>query len=235
MNYVNFAYYYDSLMDEEFYQQYYEFIISHAKFNTVLELGCGTGIMAIKLSKANKMVYATDLSKHMLEVAKNNAMHENVDLMLGRVDMTDFQINEPVDLVLCLCDSINYIQSRKKVQNVFNNVYNALSEHGTFIFDAHSLHKINTTFADYKEEVSDDDFYFKWEVKKISEGKIHHLVQIDDFENNEHVLEEHDQVTLSVDSYIEMLKKAHFSYIKVFSDFKEYNQKDDRVIFIVKK
>lgn len=235
MSYQDFAYYYDSLMDEEFYQQYLDFITSHAKFNTVLELGCGTGITAINLAKLDKTVYATDLSSHMLEVAKANAIEANVDLMLGRVNMCDFQINEPVDLVLCLCDSLNYVINPKKVQQVFKNVYAALKDTGTFIFDVHSMHKIDETFLDYKEEEKDEDFYFKWEVKKVGPGKIHHTIQIDDYENDEHVKEEHDQCTLSVETYEEMLKKAHFNYIKIFSDFKDYDSNDDRVIFVVKK
>ena len=37
-----FAYYYDSLMDEQFYDDYYNFINKHADFKSVLELGCGT-------------------------------------------------------------------------------------------------------------------------------------------------------------------------------------------------
>ena len=39
MSYENFAYYYDSLMDEQFYDDYYQFINTHASFNSVLELG----------------------------------------------------------------------------------------------------------------------------------------------------------------------------------------------------
>ena len=235
MNYQNFAYYYDSLMEPSFYEEYLQFILDHVDFETVLELGCGTGITAINLAKLDKTVYATDLSKQMLEVAKENAMSANVDLMLAKADMTDFAINEPVDLVLCLCDSLNYVTNPKKVLRTFKNVHQALKRNGTFIFDVHSLHKVNHTFLDYKEEQQDDEFYFKWEVKKMGEGKISHRVQIDDFENDEHVLETHEQVTMRVGQYIELLEKAHFKHIEYYSDFKTYNENDDRVIFVVKK
>ena len=56
MSYENFAYYYDSLMDEQFYDDYYQFINTHASFNSVLELGCGTGEIAIRLAKDNKEI-----------------------------------------------------------------------------------------------------------------------------------------------------------------------------------
>lgn len=235
MSYQKFAYYYDSLMDEDFYSGYLHFIMTHASFNTVLELGCGTGIMAIELSKLDKTVYATDLSKQMLEVAKMNAEKANVDLMLAKIDMCDFKINEPVDLILCMCDSLNYILTKNKVQKVFKNVYEALAKEGTFIFDVHSLHKIDVTFNDYCEETEEDDFYFKWTVRKIAVGKIRHHVQIIDQENHDRVDERHEQQTYSIETYHELLKKAGFNTIHYYSDFKEYSEKDDRVIFVVKK
>ncbi len=235
MAYQNFAYYYDSLMDPNFYQQYLDFILKHAHFQSVLELGCGTGITAINLAKKGKIVYATDLSKEMLEIAKMNASHANVDLMLGKVDMCDFQINEKVDLILCLCDSLNYVGSRNKVKRVFKNVYDSLDNQGTFIFDVHSMYKIDHTFFKYKEEERDDDFYFLWEVNKVDQGKIHHTIQIDDFENNEHVLEHHTQTTYSIETYKQLLKEVRFKSIEIYTDFKEYDEKGDRVIFVVKK
>lgn len=235
MSYQKFAYYYDSLMDEDFYLEYLHFIMNNATFDTVLELGCGTGLMAIELSKLNKTVYATDLSKQMLEVARINAIEANVDLMLGKIDMCDFVINEPVDLILCMCDSLNYILTKNKVLKVFKNAYTALKDDGTFIFDVHSLHKVDVTFYDYKEENEDDDFYFKWTVRKIAEGKIRHHVQIIDQENHDRVDERHEQQTYSLETYIELLKEAGFTNITYYSDFKEYNKEDDRVVFVVKK
>ncbi|WRK54946.1 class I SAM-dependent methyltransferase [Coprobacillaceae bacterium CR2/5/TPMF4] len=171
MSYENFAYYYDSLMDDQFYQDYYQFINQHAKFKSVLELGCGTGEIAILLAKDKKQVYATDLSKDMLEVARMKAMDANVDLLLGRIDMTDFETNQAVDLVLCLCDSLNYVLSKKKVLKTFKNVYDSLKYNGAFIFDVNSLYKTDQILDNYLEEENDDDFYFKWAVKKWLQEK----------------------------------------------------------------
>ena len=74
MSYENFAYYYDSLMEQSFYDDYYNFINEHASFDEVLELGCGTGEIAIRLAKDDKLVTATDLSSDMLEVTKHFIM-----------------------------------------------------------------------------------------------------------------------------------------------------------------
>ena len=126
MSYETFAYYYDSLMEPQFYDDYENFIMNHASFDEVLELGCGTGEMAIRLAKRKKSVFATDLSTDMLEVAKQKAMAENVNLILQRIDMSDFSTSHQVDLILCLCDSINYLLDVEDVIQTFRNVYQSL-------------------------------------------------------------------------------------------------------------
>mgnify|MGYP000787656684 CR=1 FL=1 len=63
MSYENFAYYYDSLMDEQFYDDYFKFINEHADFKSVLELGCGTGEIAIRLAKAGKELSLIHISE----------------------------------------------------------------------------------------------------------------------------------------------------------------------------
>ena len=235
MSYENFAYYYDSLMDEQFYHDYYKFINEKADFKTVLELGCGPGEIAIRLANDNKNVYATDLSKDMLEVARLKAMEANVNLMLGRVDMSDFKTDIAVDLVLCLCDSINYVLSRKKVKQTFKNIYEALKYNGTFIFDVDSLYKMDEILDGYFEEEDADDFYFKWEAKKTAFGKIEHLIEIIDKENNEHIKEIHHQQTYSIETYYEMLQQAGFMEIEYYGEFEKYHDKSQRIIFVCRK
>ena len=80
MSYEAFAYYYDSLMDQDFYNDYIQFINEHVEdYQTVLELGCGTGEIAIRLAHLGKQVCATDISKDMLEVAKYKCIDFKAD------------------------------------------------------------------------------------------------------------------------------------------------------------
>ena len=235
MSYENFAYYYDSLMDPQFYDDYLKFILDHANFDEVLELGCGTGEIAIRLAKKNKKIFASDLSSDMLEVAKQKAIHENVNLMLQRVDMTDFSTSYPVDLILCLCDSLNYVLSSRSVYQTFKNVYASLKENGTFIFDVNSLYKMNTILNDYHEQEEDDEFKFQWDVKVTEPGSVVHHVYIEDKVENEIVDENHYQRTFSVAQYKEWLVKAGFTDINCFSDFEEYKEECERIIFVCTK
>lgn len=234
MSYELFAYYYDSLMEPQFYVDYKDFILKHAEFSNVLELGCGTGEIAIELAKKGKEVFATDLSQDMLEVARLKAIEENVDLKLQRVDMSDFSTNIQLDLILCLCDSINYLSNKEAVFKTFSNVFESLKNNGTFIFDVHSLYKTDVIFKDYVEDEEDDEFRFKWKVDLLSTGKIHHYVYIEDKISKEIVEENHYQTTYNIETYIEMLDTIGFSY-EYYSDFEVYNETCERVIFVCRK
>lgn len=235
MSYENFAYYYDSLMDQSFYDDYLDFICKHVHFHNVFELGCGTGEMAIRLAEMGKAVVATDLSDDMLEVARNKAMYHDVDVQFAKVDMCDFEIDSEIDLILCLCDSLNYILKEEDIVKVFMNAFHGLKNTGTFIFDVNSLYKMNTVLDGYEEESDDPDYYFHWQTAKIGPGFIRHIVEINDKVENEYTFEEHLQQTFAVDFYIELLKKAGFGHIEIYSDFHDYDKKCERVIFICRK
>ncbi len=235
MSYENFSYYYDSLMDPSFYDDYEKFIFEHAQFNDVFELGCGTGEIAIRLAKANKSVFASDLSTDMLKMAKQKAILANVDLMLQRVDMSDFMTSYPVDLILCLCDSLNYLLDESDIINTFKNIYHSLKDDGTFIFDVDSLYKMNVILNDYHEYNQDDDFVFSWDVELLDEGYVHHSVYIEDRIENEIVKEDHYQKTYSLETYLSWLNDCGFKDVKYYSDFDEYKEECERIIFVCRK
>ena len=235
MSYENFAYYYDSLMDQRFYDDYLQFILSHATFSRVLELGCGTGEMAVRLAKLDKRILATDLSDDMLEVARMKAMYHDVHMDFRKVDMCDFETDSVFDLILCLCDSLNYILDQESVYQVFVNAFNSLENQGTFIFDVNSLYKMNVILKDYLEENDDPDYYFKWQVENTGDGAVKHTVIINDKSEDEHVVEEHLQKTWSIAVYQSLLKNAGFDDVEIYSDFHDFQNECERVIFICRK
>ena len=143
MSYEAFAYYYDSLMDQDFYNDYIQFINEHVKdYQTVLELGCGTGEIAIRLAHLGKQVCATDISKDMLEVAKYKCIDFKADVMLSRIDMCDFAVDSQLDLILCLCDSLNYVIDLKNVKGdvCYDNVSFHYSDDNKTVLSQVSIH-----------------------------------------------------------------------------------------------
>ena len=96
-SYTNLASYYDMLIsDDDAQEMYLEFTNKYIKGNDVLELGCGSGILANKLNIANPnlKIVATDLSKDMIEVAKEN-YDSDITYLLIYLFIHGLYISEP--------------------------------------------------------------------------------------------------------------------------------------------
>lgn len=229
MNYNQFAWYYDSLMEPKFYEDYFNFIKENTKYHTILDLGCGTGRVDGWLVNDSCSVHGVDLSNQMIEIAKQNIQHPNAYFEVA--DMTLFETNKKFDLVLCICDSLNYILGFDNQIKVLKKAYDLLENHGTLIFDIHSQFKINELFKNYIEEDENEDFYFYWKVKKTDEFQITHYVIIEDLNEDVRLEEKHVQESYPIDWYIKALKEIGYKDIQINETFQE----NQRVVFLVKK
>ena len=74
----------------------------------VLDIGTGSGAIAISIKKdIDSIVYATDISKEALEVAKENAKRNNVDINFVNTNIYD-GIDEKFDVVISNPPYIRY-------------------------------------------------------------------------------------------------------------------------------
>ncbi|NOH10468.1 MAG: class I SAM-dependent methyltransferase [Chloroflexi bacterium] len=102
----------------------------------VLELACGTGRHAFELEKLDYELIATDYSPDMLASATQSAEASGSRVEFRQADMRDFAIPEaPFDAVVCLFDSIGYVQTNEAIADVLANVHKHLRPGGLFVFE----------------------------------------------------------------------------------------------------
>lgn len=104
---------------------------------TILEIACGTGNVLEPLS-SHFEVSGLDLSPKMLDVAK--AKLPNVPFYEG--DMTNFELNQKFDVILCIFDSINHLADFDQWVATFDRVKAHLNEGGIFIVDINTEYKM---------------------------------------------------------------------------------------------
>lgn len=219
--YEYLAKYYDYLLgDEEAFDFWLEYI--NAKdYHTVLELASGSGVLAGILKKQGKEVTASDISKEMKEVATNNFDGEYLIL-----NMIDFDLHKKYDLILCVCDSINYLYD-EELEQMFKSVYKHLNDGGRFIFDMHNPKRLKEFDEEYIEEGQiDENVYYQWTINS------------DTFDRtvNEHftfytpegmIQEQHTQNVFEVDDVKNKLENVGLES-EVVMDF----IKDEKILFI---
>ena len=106
----------------DFAKQYVDFIdqllkertLTHAR---ILDVACGTGILAIELAQLNHSVHGMDISPEMINLAKAKSAGLP-DLSFSVQDMTRLNVDEQFNLVTCTFDSINYILNLNDVQEL---------------------------------------------------------------------------------------------------------------------
>ena len=84
----------------------------------VLDIGTGSGAIAVSIKKEiDSIVYATDISKEALEVAKENAKRNNVDINFVNTNIYD-GINEKFDVII---SNPPYIRYDEEIDDLVKN------------------------------------------------------------------------------------------------------------------
>jgi SAM-dependent methyltransferase len=105
-----------------------------AKGSALLDLGCGTGLHAIELTKRGYQVIGFDLSLPMLARAADEAQERNQKINFVQGDMRDLPFEEMFDGVYSWNTSFGYFDEEKNGQ-VITKVHRALKKGGQFLLD----------------------------------------------------------------------------------------------------
>jgi SAM-dependent methyltransferase len=102
----------------------------------VLELGVGTGRIAVPIAASGIRVVGVDLSAGMLEVARERAALARVEIELHQGDMRDPPVAETFPLVICPFRSLLHLETDADRRLALRAVSHRLATgHGRFVFD----------------------------------------------------------------------------------------------------
>lgn len=239
MTYNWFAKVYDELMDDSLYDQWSDYTLSYVpKGASLLELGCGTGILGLKLKEKGFDVTGLDLSEDMLSIAYDRQVNQGASFPLVHRDMRDLSDLPNYDSIVCYSDALCYMDNQEDLLAVFKEAYTHLNDNGLFLFDVHSLYQMKQYLStSFHAETS--DIVFMWD---SYEGQHDYSVEHDltFFVENEDGLYErfeevHKERTYPVEDYLNLLKQSGFKEIEVTADFGQTVQPDSKRLFFACK
>ncbi len=224
MAYEFLSYYYDELMEGLEYKEWLDLVLKYKQDGKLLDIACGSGTLTIAMSVSGFDVTAYDISENMLNVLDSKIRINHLPIKTHIGDMTTFTTNETYDVATIFVDSLNYLDSLKKVKDTFDLVYNQLNDGGFFIFDVHAVTKIDNQYDQYEEQIDMGDYQFYWKSEKINQHQVKHHFEFD--VDGKHLVEDHFQ-------YI----YEHEELLSVLTEFTlvEYFTKDDRDFYVLKK
>ena len=243
-SYSQFASVYDELMTEIPYDTYVELIDMAGDGlagKKILDIGCGTGLLSVKLAKKGAVVTGVDLSPQMLGVATSRAASLSLPITFIEQPMERLEVSADYDIAVIAIDSLNYVIDEVKVEKTLQNAYNALVAGGVLLFDVHSLFKTDVIFMESPFTFDNGRIAYMWETEQ---GELSHSVysELAFFIRQENGLysrfdEVHNQRTFPVQHYVEMLMRVGFSIERIFADWEDEAPHDEseRIFFQVRK
>ena len=140
---------YDKQVEKVFssaYRKTIAYTIQHLKqTDTVLDVGCGTGITTVEIAHCVKEIYALDLSDKMLEIAKRKAFEKGIDntTFYQKSIFDEDMESKKYDVILAF-NILCYIQEDI---DFIKRVYNLLYDGGIFISVTDCLREKETIFV----------------------------------------------------------------------------------------
>ncbi|WP_096188330.1 class I SAM-dependent DNA methyltransferase [Evansella halocellulosilytica] len=238
MSYEQFSSLYDNLMEDAPYERWVNYTEKHLPIgSSILDVGCGTGTFTSMLYEAGYHMAGIDLSSDMLAIAERKARDKNQQILFACQDMREISGFENLDGVTLFCDGLNYLTTAADVQQTFKRIYNSLKFGGTFLFDVHSIYKIEEIFSNHLFGENREDLSYMWfcspgEAEYSVEHTLTFFVKGD---NGAYTRfdEEHKQRTFPINMYVSWLEQSGFSSIEITGEFgtTDVRDEDDRIFF----
>jgi SAM-dependent methyltransferase len=194
----------------------------------VLDLACGTGILAISLAVQGHIVRGIDISPAMVESAKSKSVGiPNVSF--GVQDMTEFVVPGKFDLITCTFDSLNYVLNGDGIAAMFSRVARSLTKAGLFVFDSNtSQHYMNVGNGSRKTELGGHSFVHTWSYDSVRKDAI------TSFEFHDGSREVHRQRPYDLSQLDPILTDVGLRVVRTWSDFDRspYNAQSPRLFCV---
>lgn len=132
--------YYDLLYTDKDYDGEAEYVHNLITENsndaqTILDMGCGTGIHADLLSNKGYKVHGIDISEDMLKIANQKIKGKEERLQFNQSNIQELNLNKKFDVVVSLFHVMSYQNSNIELIKAFEVAKDHLSAGGLFIFD----------------------------------------------------------------------------------------------------
>ncbi len=232
---------YDVVMehvDYPFWAEYVNGLIRrhHPEAASVLELGCGTGSLALELQGLGSYQYhGTDGAAAMIRVAEAKADLYNADVTFSVADFTAFSTDTPVDVVLLLYDGLNYLLDPADVRRLFAHAHAALAPGGIFVFDQSTPANSENNEALFEDEAEAEGFAYRRASHYDRATRLHTTTFEIDVQGTP-FREEHVQRAYEMDE-IKLLIPAGFALAGAYDGFEDApaTSHSERIHWVVQK
>jgi SAM-dependent methyltransferase len=117
----------------------------------VADAACGIGAACLVFAKRGLNVIGIDQSPEMIRIAARDAQRSGLDVQLLIQDLRNLVLDRQADLVTCMYDSLNLIETEADLEIAFRSVSGALVVGGIFVFDIYTIRGLAEVWGSHIE------------------------------------------------------------------------------------
>lgn len=140
---------YQHVFDYDKEYRFYDSILKKNDCHSILEVGCGSGMLARRFLENGYSYLGVDLSNEMLNIARNEI---NEDAFI-QSDMRNLSFDQKFDSVLITGRSLAYVIENKGIIDTLSGIHKLLENNGIFVFDIFEANGIFDNFGNFKQDI----------------------------------------------------------------------------------
>lgn len=133
--------------DEEF--KLYDILLKKHHCNSILEIGCGSGMLARRFLQHGYQYLGLDLYDEMLAIARKETHFDN----FVQGDMRNLSFDRQFNAVLITGRSLAYVIDNKGIMNTFSGIHQSLKTNGLLVFGVFETNGIFDNFNDFEQDI----------------------------------------------------------------------------------
>ena len=215
---------YQYVFDYDKEYSFYDSILKKNNCKKILEVGCGSGMLARRFLRNGYDYLGLDLYSEMLDIARKEVKAD----AFVQCDMRNLTFNKQFDSVLITGRSIAYIIENKGIIDTFTGIHKSLKDKGLFVFGVFEANGIFDNFNDFEQNIEHDNKKIRRisKLKKnLETGWTYDWFAKYIIEQNGKVFEFDDLTTLRAftkDEILLFLKLTNFKIIEIIEEEKAF-------------
>ena len=203
----------------------------------LLDMGCGTGSLTVRMKSRGFDVIGQDASSDMLMFAAEKSS----EILWICQNMEETELAEPVDAIISTLDSVNHLPDRSAWEQCFRKAAENLKGGGAFVFDVNTIYKHREILGENTFVYDVDGVYCVWQ-NTFDEKDNGADIELDLFFEEEdgtysRTDETFRETAFSEREIREMLSAAGFETLNVYEylTFNEPTEQSEKLLFAARK
>jgi len=133
--------------DKEF--SFYNSLLQHSNCHKILEIGCGSGMLARRFLDNGYDYLGLDLFNEMLDIARSEVHSDN----FIQCDMRNVSFDQSFDAVLITGRSIAYVIENQGILDTLTGIHKSLKDNGLLVFGVFEANGIFDSLNDFEQVI----------------------------------------------------------------------------------